>query len=367
MRPATPQFQPSETIHAVQYLRGFAAIAVFLFHISSLTVALWGPSAAGVDHVGAAGVDLFFVISGFVMAMILSRPGPLSVRSFLIQRVARVIPGYYVATVGVFALALAAPSIFLSTSADPFALFRSLAFLPIAGKDGSMAPLLVVGWTLDYEIYFYLVCALTAALFGRAGLVATSVLLTIFVACGLAFAPANPTLRFYTDPIVIEFVYGIAIWFIYASGVLDRWRWISVVAFAGGILLLLLQWERDPGHFRSLVWGLPSALILLGSLKVMTFKSPSLALLGDWSYAFYLTHLFVIFGYVRIIMPRIPELELIWPYHYFAMTVLGLGAAWLYHRLVEVPARDYIRRRYGKADKAGKATAPVAADLSPIV
>jgi Predicted acyltransferases len=341
-----PDHSKGDTIFAVQYLRGFAALAVFLFHISSLTVVLWGPAAADVDHAGAAGVDLFFVISGFVMAMILSRPGPFSVRDFAIQRIARIVPGYYVMTIAVFVLALVAPALFITTSADPATLLRSLTFVPVADSQGSIAPLLVVGWTLDYEVFFYLLCAVGALLCGRRALVAVSGVIVALVLAGLLVTPEHPTLRFYTDTILLEFVYGIAIWRLHRSGALSDQKLPSALIFALGILLLAIQIEREPGAGRALVWGLPAAFILLGGLRVLDFEIRWLSLVGDWSYAFYLTHLFVIFGYVRLVMPLIGHFDLDWPFHYAAMTVLGLGFACLYHHVVEVPARKFIRGRF---------------------
>ncbi len=338
-------------IPAVQYLRGFAALAVFLFHISSLTVATWGPNAAGIDHVGAAGVDLFFVISGFVMAMIVARPGPFRPGDFLLRRFARVVPGYYLATFGVFVLTLAVPYVFKSTTSDFWILVRSLAFVPWPDSHGSMAPLLLVGWTLNYEIFFYALVLLVAGLFGDRRLYGVMALLCALVLAGWVFHPLQPTAAFYTDSILLEFAFGILVWRLYQLLSGDRAEAISFVVFVGGVVFFALQHESDPGTYRTLSWGVPSAMILFGGLRMMKFRSRSMAALGDWSYAFYLTHLFVITGYIRIVMPRLPDLELIWIYHYCAMTVLSLGVAWGFHRFVEVPANRYIVRRFGALRK----------------
>lgn len=335
-------------IPAVQYLRGFAALAVFLFHVSSLTVATWGPNAAGIDHVGAAGVDLFFVISGFVMAMIVSRPGPFRPGNFVMRRIARVVPGYYIATLGVFVLALAAPGLLKSTTADFWMLLRSLAFVPWPDAHGSMAPLLLVGWTLNYEIFFYVLVLLIAGLFGDRRLYGVIGCLCTLVVLGWIFHPAHPTVAFYTDSILLEFTFGIIVWHLHKAISNEGAETASFLVFVGGVVFFALQHERDPGVYRALVWGVPGAMILYGGLRMMRFRSRSLAVLGDWSYAFYLTHLFVITGYIRIVMPRLPDLELIWIYHYTAMTVISLSVAWGFHRFVEVPANRFIVSRFGR-------------------
>ncbi|MAY60783.1 MAG: hypothetical protein CML29_01100 [Rhizobiales bacterium] len=347
-------------IPAVQYLRGFAALAVFLFHVSSLTVATWGPNAAGIDHVGAAGVDLFFVISGFVMAMIVARPGPFRPGDFLLRRIARVVPGYYLATFGIFVLAMLAPSV-TSTHAELPALVRSLAFIPWPDAQGFMAPLLLVGWTLNYEVFFYLLILLVVGLFGDRRLYGLIGLLCALVLFGWLVRPVHPTAAFYTDSILLEFAFGILVWHLHRVAGNGRADTFSFIVFVGGVVFFALQHESDPGAYRTLLWGVPSAMILFGGLRVMRFPSPSMAALGDWSYAFYLTHLFVITGYIRIVMPRLPDLELMWIYHYTAMTVLALSVAWGFHRFVEVPANRYIVRRFsGRKAKADAASITVA-------
>ena len=334
-------------IPAVQYLRGFAALAVFLFHVSSLTVATWGPNAAGIDHVGAAGVDLFFVISGFVMAMIVSRPGAFRPGDFIVRRLARVVPGYYIATIAVFLLAFVLPSILGSTTADFTRLATSLAFLPWPDGDGAMAPLLLVGWTLNYEMFFYVLVLLTAGLFGDRklyGLVAVLVILTV---AGWVVQLGNRTLAFYTDTILLEFAFGIIVWHVhrYLDG--EGRDAVYFLSFFVGTIFLAVQHENDPGTYRTLFWGVPGAMILLGGLRMMRFPSPVMASLGDWSYAFYLTHLFVIAGYIRIIMPHMPDLELMWLWHYWAMTIIALSVAYAFHRFVEAPLNRYFVRRFG--------------------
>ena len=201
----------SETLYPVQYLRAAAALVVVFYHVSVLSQKTWGLDPDRIDYVGAAGVDLFFVISGFVMAMIVARPGAFDGREFWIRRIARVVPAYWVITFVVFALALAMPSLFSSTTADLPSLVTSLFFVALDHGDGDTVPLLVVGWTLNYEIFFYACVALTAGLFADRRLIGASILMICLVAAGLWLKPENPSLVFYTDPILLEFVFGILV------------------------------------------------------------------------------------------------------------------------------------------------------------
>jgi exopolysaccharide production protein ExoZ len=212
MGEAKPSYASTETLYSVQYLRAAAALAVVYYHVSALSQETWGLDPERIDHVGAAGVDLFFVISGFVMAMIVGRPGAFDGREFWVRRIARVVPAYWVITFAVFALAWFMPHLFNSTTADVYTLMTSLSFLALDQGDGNTTPLLVVGWTLNYEIFFYAIVALTAGLFGDRRLHGASLLLIALVVLGLWFVPEDPSLAFYTDPILLEFVFGILIY-----------------------------------------------------------------------------------------------------------------------------------------------------------
>lgn len=336
---APPRARP-DTLFAVQYLRAAAALAVMFYHVSVLSQKTWGLDPERVDHVGAAGVDLFFVISGFIMAMIVARPGALDGKEFWIRRIARVVPAYWVITLVVFALAVNLPSLFNSTVANPYSLLVSLSFIALDQGHGDTGPLLVVGWTLNYEMFFYAIVALTAGLFADRRLLGTSAVISALTLAGIVFQPANPTLEFYTDPILLEFVFGIVIF--------HAWNWssqreqrgqrlASAAIFSIGVILLVLQWERPLQDWRPFFWGLPAAAVLYGGLRALTFKSPLLARLGDWSYALYLTHVFVVTLYIRYVMLTISSITLPWQVHYLIMTVAALAVAAGYYAVVERP------------------------------
>ncbi|OCW56755.1 acyltransferase family protein [Hoeflea olei] len=352
--PSLPASRP-ETLYPVQYLRAVSALVVMLFHVSVLSQETWGLDPRRVDHVGAAGVDLFFVISGFIMAMIIDRPGPFDARQFWIRRIARVAPAYWVISLLVFVLAAAVPSLFHSTTADLAHLLASLSFLAVDSGNGSTGPLLVVGWTLNYEIFFYALVALTAGLFGDRRLILAAVAILGAVGAGIVFAPANPSLAFYTDPILLEFVFGILVyraWRMTEGGALA-----PLAAFLLGGVLLVAQWERPLVDWRPLFWGVPAAAVLYGGLGVLTFRSRFLARLGDWSYAVYLTHLFVITFYIKYVIPTAPFNALPWMLHYLAMTVLTFAVAAGYFSIVERPLSRWTLRRLDPAARAVAAPA----------
>ena len=353
----------SDILYPVQYLRAAAALVVMFFHVSVLSQETWGLDPRRVDHVGAAGVDLFFVISGFIMAMIVARPGAFDGRDYWIRRVARVVPAYWVITLVVFGLAAFVPSLFHSTTASIPHLLTSLSFLAIDFRGGSTVPLLVVGWTLNYEMFFYVVVAVTAGLFSDRRLWGASAVLIGLVFAGALISPANRTLAFYSDPILLEFVFGILIFQAWSRSRRSGFGIPPLIVFLVGLVLLILQWERPLNDWRPLYWGVPAAAVLYGGLGTLTFRNAFLARLGDWSFALYLTHVFVVTFYIKYAISSVSMVELSWPVHYLLMSVMAFGVAGLYFTIVERPLSRWALNRMRR--RPAKPAAPATAALDP--
>ena len=160
-------------LQSIQILRGLAASAVLAFHAAQRS----GHSFT----IGAAGVDVFFVISGYIMWSVM-RDGP-SPRSFLTRRLARIVPLYWAVTLAMVAFS-AVPGALPNLQLTWRHVLLSLLFVPHAAPDGAVFPVLVPGWTLTYEMFFYAI--LTAALWLPASLrlLAVSATLTGLAAAG---------------------------------------------------------------------------------------------------------------------------------------------------------------------------------------
>ncbi|MDF1607120.1 acyltransferase [Hoeflea sp. YIM 152468] len=356
-----------EPLYSVQYLRAAAALAVVFYHVSVVSQKAWGLDPERIDHVGAAGVDLFFVISGFIMAMIVARPGVFDGREFWIRRLARVAPAYWVITFLVFVLAWQMPSLFHSTVADPYSLVTSLSFVALEQNGGVTGPLLVVGWTLNYEVFFYAIVALTAGLFSDRRLIGASAAIMVLVAAGLVFDPSNLSMAFYTNPILVEFVFGVLIFHAWTRTRADAPGLLPAALLVTGLALLLWQWERPLAEWRAFYWGVPAAAVLYGGLGAFDFKSAFLARLGDWSYALYLTHVFVVTFYIKHGISMLTAIEVPWPVHYLIMTVLAFAVAAAFYTIVERPlsrwtlgvfTRQSAAKPKADAEPGGRATEP---------
>ncbi len=276
----------------IQILRFLAAAAVVAFHAwgvapKFITVPAGTPSL-GLPF-GGHGVDLFFVISGFIIFHAThgtNLGANIGAGAFLRRRVERIVPLYFFAIAAVTALALAWPALF--GPADWFTLrhvLKSLAF--ISFTDGEM-PVVYVGWSLEYEMYFYLCVALLIA-FSRnvwRDLVVGFCALVILGQIPAVAAALGPY-AFLVDSLLLEFVLGVI------AGALFAGEKLSAPMFAAAAAAVTTLAVVDPGN-RALLYGLPSAaLVLAAALLSRARRAPSqperaLARLGDASYAIYL-------------------------------------------------------------------------------
>ncbi len=283
-------------IKNIQALRALAVYLVVLAH-SLPTLAMGGLDAARLAF-GLAGVDIFFVISGFIMVVTTdtreTQPG-----DFIWHRITRVVPLYWLLTLLVFAVALAAPSLVQATRSNPVELVKSLFFIPFVKSNGMVQPVVFVGWTLNYEMFFYVLFALSL-LIKRRG-VRLAVMLGVLVGltlAGLCFPSRNRIYGFYTNPVMLEFGAGMLLGAIWPKMPAGR-GWV-VGACAGLVLaaaLFALRADYWPGSQRVFGFGIPAFLIVSAALFLeragRVVRAGWILLLGNASYSIYLTHFFV--------------------------------------------------------------------------
>ena len=246
-------------LHALQYLRALAALAVVYSH-AALQVEGYLPL---LPQVGGFGVDVFFVISGFIMVWI-AKPEDTPGR-FVVNRVRRVVPLYWFFTLLMAGLLLLAPSVFKSATFDIGELVLSLAFVPFESTSypGWLYPIVAPGWSLNYEMYFYALFAASLALAPRwrvAGAIA--LLALVFVALRL-IAPDSIAARFYASDVVFEFVFGMLLAVAWRRG-LRLSPATGAALIVVGTLLLFVHLPLP----RSIAYGLPSLAVVAGCLYV---------------------------------------------------------------------------------------------------
>ncbi|MEO6153782.1 MAG: acyltransferase, partial [Croceibacterium sp.] len=313
--------------------------------------------------------DLFFVISGLVMVHTTSdrpvRPG-----EFIVNRLIRIVPLYWAATLAIYAIALIAPTFVKATGTAVDELVKSLLFIPFRKSNGLIQPVLFPGWTLNYEMFFYVLFA--------AGLAMRSVVLRVtlvcsvlaaFVAVGAVFTPAGAIGQFYASPLVLEFGYGMTIGLIVprlrphpVAGVL------AGMAIAAGIGWIVLYPQVVPVvPLRVVSIGLPAAAVVLGAIQLerqgYVWQHPGMLLLGAASYALYLTHPFVLTALEKTAVSLGFTHGMLLAGVMIVSMALAIGVAVAINLVFERPVDRYLRRRFGRA--RGLAAQSEAAALWP--
>ena len=314
---------------SIQILRAAAALSVVLFH-----AAQW----SHLDFaVGAAGVDVFFVVSGFVLwtACEASPPTP---KAFLLARARRILPLYWIVTLAVAALALAAPAALPIVLPEGRHLLLSLLLLPHADPAGGPFPLLPTGWTLTYEAFFYGVMALALAGPRDRRLQIVSGLLLAASLLGFAYHGWYTLLA---NPLLLEFLAGVGLARLWARGRFERLpKAAGPGLIAAGLVILAacqLSGLRDD-FLRPFVWGPPAALIVAGALKLEADGrigsgrlTRVLVTEGDASYSLYLVQAPAIaaFAWLTPVWPAALRLP--------ASFAVAIAIGWLCYRLIEKP------------------------------
>jgi exopolysaccharide production protein ExoZ len=298
-------------LRSIQVLRGIAASAVVVHH------AYRSVDPNSFVRVGAAGVDLFFVISGFIMATIgLGRsPG-----AFIADRLWRIFPLWLIAV---------SPWFLLGHPDRPTTL-ASLTLWPI-WHGQFYSPALLLGWTLCFEMLFY--WAFTLGLATRA-----LVPLGLFFAC-LIIGPRNDLLAYLGSPLILEFLAGVGIALLRPSRYGGALILAGLLWFAAAPQTYYNELIGAGAYLRLVAWGVPAALIVYGARALEPrFAGRTLAplvMLGDASYSIYLFHFIPV-----EILGR----------HWLPAIAAGIGTGLTAHWLVERPImalRPLLRRYAG--------------------
>ena len=303
---ALPPFATSErrgapTLVGLQYLRAVAALLVVYYHAVIQVRSVYG--LEGGPMLGRSGVDIFFVLSGFVMwtSTASGRVGP---GLFLRRRIARIVPLYWAVTLAAAGIALVMPKLLRHTGFDLPHVVASLLFVPWTnpmalrqGIEDTIVPIVVPGWTLNFEMMFYVLFA-AALLFARSwrpwGIVA---LVAGAYLAALALRPLGAAPQFYAQTIIFEFLAGVGL-----AMLTLKVRILPLgVAFPlliGATAALLVLDAVRPSVDRLILLGLPALTIVAAMVAIERHGRIGMVgwldLLGNASYSIYLVHIYVI-------------------------------------------------------------------------
>lgn len=323
---------------SVQALRALAAWAVVCHHFMQIffDFEARGPIGQLFIDKGAVGVDIFFVISGLVI--FLSTEGKaLPPTRFLLYRLFRIVPAYWFYTVLMALLVVFARPLLPDQTVDWSHLLLSLLFIPTENPGGyGIYPTLNVGWTLNYEMLFYVLFAWALLFRLQVRLLVVAALL--FAVCQ-AWTGFGWVSEFYRSDIVYEFLLGIGIGMLYRRGWIGPALWLPLLGI-GAALLAIYHLPPEP---RLLNWGVPSAVLVMASMALERHveRNRLLKLLGDCSYSVYLMHVLVLSagGYLA-------RRYGINPYLMFVVCALAIAiGSWLSYEWVEKRSYQWLKAR----------------------
>ena len=325
--------------HSIQYLRGFAATAIVIFHLQIQLQRFQynGPFPNWLS----AGVDIFFVISGYIMwSTTINRD--VGAIEFMARRLIRIVPLYWTITTFFVVVLLVSPNVFQTSAFDFRHVVSSYLFLPYEHPvTHTLEPVVIPGWTLNYEMFFYVLFALWLNTNGKIRLIG---ILMMFIAIAASrFVADSDILKFYTSSLILEFGFGVAIAYLVSKKIyLPRY-----FIFAAPLLFLATVCVPDYTTVREtrfILWGLPAAFLVFSavSYEQTTPLKPrwQLELIGDASYSIYLVHgvaLAAIGQCWRRFAPydSVTGLASFCIFATASSLMLGVGLYWFYERPVE--------------------------------
>ena len=298
--------EPSGVLNNIQNLRALAAYAVVAYHCLIRFLHPADPLGRSYLDLPSGGVDLFFVISGFVMVH--TTRDDETPAWFATKRIARIVPLYWLATLVVIALVIIRPWTFSQALLTPDAILASLFFVPHADASGQAYPILGVGWTLNYEMMFYAMFAISMMLprvYRLPGVVA--LIWVVWLTANLS--GDGVIAHFYANPILFEFAVGCVLANALRNTSVIAWVranpvWpFALAGFAGFAILPAIVPLGQPSILR---YGLPALLLVFAAAAqdLHRTRAPETVLtqLGDASYSAYLLHPIIIVVAAQVVL-----------------------------------------------------------------
>lgn len=357
-------------LNSIQFLRAVAALLVVYDH--SLLVQMdygtsWQQNFLHINKFGCIGVDLFFVVSGFIITFVANKyTGASQGIHFLAKRFWRINPVYYILSITFLSI------IFFKPGNNPLSggnlninsIIDSLLILPTSRNLSGYTPLLMLGWTLSFEWLFYLlfflliVCKVRYKAFFLMGIIA------LLVISRFIFQPHDLRFQFITNPILLEFLLGCIISYIYLTVKqipADIGFSCLFIGVASYIYLIIngfgFIWYYEGtinGYLslnRFLYWGIPSSLIVAGCVIlekngqfVRLWNNPYVQLCGDASFSIYLVHTIVL-NVLMLLYKKtgyfLPADIMIW-----LQIIIAVVISIFFYKLVEKPLLQYTYKNW---------------------
>lgn len=336
-------------INALQALRGYAAVSVMLGHAILEFHATKGTEMPFNEFPLIAGVDIFFVLSGFVMfytsGTMFGRPE--AVFEFWRRRFLRLVPLYWLFTSLMVVVLLFLGNHVRATEFDLWNVISSYLFIPSERPGGRIAPVLSLGWTLNYEMFFYLMFGLFLLFNKKTGIICLILSFIFLLFINTVYNPSFTPIRFWGNSIILEFIAGILLGVLKSRHDFQKSLPACAAIFTAGLIILVLGSDLDMPRF--IKGGLPATLMVYAALALpisIDRKVPAwLILLGDSSYALYLSHRFVLRAVTMIFAAIAIPFEHEIAFYVFATLIGSIILSIFVYKFIEAPFLQFFSTR----------------------
>lgn len=347
----------SGVLLSIQAIRGMAVTLLIVIHIQFyFTNQLHMPDFLPQVNIIAAVVDVFFVISGFIILYSSERlfGQPHGMRIYYLRRIARIVPLYWAGTTILLTYVLLHyGSIAGAGGAGWDYVIASYFFWPKGRPDGWWTPLLGVGWTLNYEVFYYVLFGLCIPLSRRAAVWIIGALFVVLIAIRYFYPDLPSPFAFWFNPLIIEFVAGMVVALAYRNGMrLRTWQSYSLIA----VSLAVLGWSWSEAHLfdpsswvRVPLWGMP-AFAIVAAFALAEKRVPqnlfwrTFGFLGDASYSIYVIHSLLLGVPLMVFGKWIAPQDAPW-FYVFCIAFATTLPALLSYLYVEKPLTEALQRR----------------------
>tara|TARA_B100001027_G_C16262751_1_gene330311 strand:+ start:28 stop:864 length:837 start_codon:yes stop_codon:yes gene_type:complete len=266
---------------------------------------------------------------------------------FLLKRIFRIVPLYWILTLGVFVLAIFIPEVLNNTTANIAHLIKSLFFIPFDKNGTGHFPILFLGWTLNFEVIFYFLFSLSLVFFKENRMIACSIFIIIFLVFNKVFSEKNFIFETYANDIFIEFIFGMVLFMIWkryknkiSTNLTNHFMCLTILL----VSIFILNYYN---FSRSISYGLPSLILAIYFLFFLNhLKFPKILVsLGDASYCIYLLHPYVIQFFYKIL--EINEYDIIIELVFtLIISIIVFIISLLIYKFIEFPINGSLRKKF---------------------
>ena len=317
-------------IELLQVIRFVAACFIIIYHIG-----IFGER-------GYFGVEIFNILSGFLL--IYSTETINKENKYLLKRLIRIVPLYWTLTLVAYVIICMKPSLSVMSEPNLIYLIKSLLFIPFVNGDGFNVPILAVGWTLNYEIIFYIIFYIAMKINYNKRAFVLIILKIIFIIIN-SLLHGSYLYIYYSNIYILEFCLGIISYYIIRCFEYDCDKWVRIALYIVSLALLVYlvcDFGGDSNIHRLFRLGIPTMILFIN--LVLVFKkyhfNTFIIKLGNMTYSIFLIEYFTtaIYRVLTINMQFGMKLMAMIP-----LFVITFVISYIFYQIIEIKFTKYLK------------------------